>query len=61
MMKMVLRKQYPGTCLDKLEWQDRKGTKIVQRLTKKYKPQRIISLHVRKEYRRSKPKTLCRG
>lgn len=48
MMKMVLRKQYPGTCLDKLEWQERKGTEIVQRLMKKYKPQRIISLHVRK-------------
>lgn len=25
MMKMVLRKHYPVTCLDELKWQDKKG------------------------------------
>lgn len=38
-MKTVLRKHYPGTCLDELEWQDKKDIEIGQRLMQKHKRQ----------------------
>lgn len=39
MVKMVLRKHYPGTSLEALEWQHKKGIETMLRSVQKYKQQ----------------------